>query len=185
MKIISIHTKQKVEDLIPSLQKNDRRAQKELFEKLSGKMLGVCRNYTQDLHHAEDCMLKAFVKVFKNMESFQSKGSFEGWVRRIMVNECLDFLKMNKGFVYKDDSDWEEEVIFEEDLMDFDAQDLLDQLQENYRVVFNLYVLEDYSHKEIAESLKISEAASRTQLARAKQKMRELIIQQKERANEN
>lgn len=174
-----------MEELIPQLRKQDRLAQKELFDSVSPKMLGVCRSYTSDLQHAEDCMLKAFVKVFKNMESFQSKGSFEGWIRRIMVNECLDFLKLNKGFVYKDDSDWEEEMEFDSDLVGIDAQDLLDRLPENYRVVFNLYVLEEYSHKEIAESLKISEAASRTQLARAKKRLKELILQQKEIANEN
>jgi RNA polymerase sigma-70 factor (ECF subfamily) len=174
-----------VEDLVPQLKKQDRRIQKELFERVSSKMLGVCRSYTGDLHHAEDCMLKAFVKVFKNIESYESKGSFEGWIRRIMVNECLDFLKLNKSFVYREDSDWEEEMDFEQDLIGFDAQDLLDRLPENYRVVFNLFVLEEYSHKEIAESLKISESASRTQFARAKKKMKELIFQQKNIANEN
>lgn len=185
MKVISIHTKQKVEDLIPHLKQHDRSAQKMLFDRVSGKMLAVCRSYTGDLHHAEDCMLKGFVKVFKNVNSFQSKGSFEGWIRRIMVNECLDFLKGNKGFIYKEDSEWEEEVVLEVDLMDFDAQELIDKLPENYRLVFNLFVLEDYSHKEIAECLKITEVSSRTQLNRAKQKMKEILLHQKQKANEN
>ncbi|WP_124641081.1 RNA polymerase sigma factor [Amniculibacterium aquaticum] len=185
MKIISIHNNQKVEDLLPQLRKQNRLAQKELFDRLSRKMLAICRSYINDIHHAEDCMLKAFVKTFRKIEAYQSNGSFEGWIRRIMVNECLDFLKLNKSFVYLEDADWKEVVDFEEDINEIDVHGILDQLTENYRMVFNLYVLEDYSHKEIAETLGISEATSKVQLMRAKKKVKELILQQKEKCNEN
>lgn len=148
-------------------------------------MLSVCRTYITDLHYAEDCMLKAFVKVFKNMDSYSSKGSFEGWIRRIMVNECLDFLRIHKSLVFLEESNFpESEVEIDQEFSEIDAQALLDRLPENYRTVFVLYVMEDYSHKEIAELLKISEMASRTQLARAKSKLKELVIQQKNQSNE-
>lgn len=186
MKIISIHRKQKLERLIPQLKNGETSAQKELFERFSPKMLSVCRSYVKDLHHAEDCMLKAFVKVFKNINSFESNGSFEGWIRRIMVNECLDFLKLRKDEIYIDEFFHEDQST--EDIQSdyyFDAQELLDQLPSIYRVVFNLYVLEDYSHKEIAKTLEISESASKTQLLRAKRKLKEILIQQNRKINEN
>ena len=185
MKVISIHRNQKVELLIPQLKKQDRLAQKELFDRFSRKMLSVCRSYIADLHFAEDCMLKAFVKVFKNIDSYKSEGSFEGWIRRIIVNECLDFIKLNKSMVYLDEVEFSEEPEdWEEDISGINVQDLLDRLTESYRMVFNLFVLEDHSHKEIAEMLSISEASSKTQLLRAKSKLREMILEQKNTANE-
>lgn len=185
MKIISIHRKQKVELLLPQLRKQNRLAQKELFDRSSRKMLSVCRTYISDLHFAEDCMLKGFLKVFKNIDSYKSQGSFEGWMRRIMVNECLDFIRMNKSMVYLDEVILKDKSIdLEEDMSGINAQDLLDQLPETYRAVFNLFVLEDYSHKEISALLSISEATSKTQLMRAKNKLRELVLQQNTKANE-
>ena len=186
MKIISIHRNQKLEVLVPQLIKQDRLAQKELFDQNSRKMLGVCRRYISDLHFAEDCMIKGFVKVFKNIGSYKSEGSFEGWMRRIMVNECLDFIKQNKSMVYLDEMEMREEAEeIEEDISGINSQELLDQLPETYRMVFNLFVLEEHSHKEIAEMLSISEATSRTQLARAKNKLKDMILNQKNIANEN
>lgn len=174
-----------MEHLLTELRKQNRLAQKELFDKNSSKMLSVCRSYVNDFHHAEDCMLKGFVKVFKNIDRFKSEGSFEGWIRRIMVNECLDFIKLNKRLMYLDETEIESETAeWEEDLTGIDAQELLDQLPESYRMVFNLFVLEDYSHKEIAEALSITESNSKSQLLRAKKKLKELILQQNNLANE-
>lgn len=102
-----------------------------------------------------------------------------------MVNECLDFLRVKKSLVFLDSDDYfEEEVDFEENVSDIDAQELLDQLPENYRMVFNLFVLEDYSHKEIAALLNISENASKTQLLRAKKKLKECLTIRKSIENE-
>lgn len=174
-----------MELLVPQLKKQDRLAQKELFDRFSRKFLSICRSYISDLHYAEDCMLKGFVKVFKNIDSYKSEGSFEGWMRRIMVNECLDFLKLNKSMVYLEETGIREtSVDFEDDLTGINAQDLLDQLSESYRTVFNLFVLEDYSHREISEMLGISETASKTQLLRAKNKLREIILSQRNMSNE-
>lgn len=176
MKVISIHRNQKAEELIAQVKRQDQLAQKELFDRYSRKMLSVCRTYVVDLQFAEDCMLKGFAKVFSNINSFKSKGSFEGWVRRIMVNESLDFLRAKKSLVYLDDEEIREEPDLEEDLTGINAQELLDQLAENYRAVFNLFVLEGYSHKEIAEILSISETTSKTQFFRAKSKLKEILL---------
>ncbi len=186
LKIISIHRNQKLEVLVPQLKKQDRLAQKELFDRNSRKMLSVCRTYVSDFQYAEDCMLRGFVKVFKNIDSYKSEGSFEGWIRRIMVNECLDFIKQKKSIMYLDEMEIVEQAEdLEEDISGINAQELLDQLPEAYRTVFNLFVLEDFTHKEISELLSISEATSRTQLVRAKNKLKELILTQKNIANEN
>lgn len=183
MEIISIHKSQKLDKLLPQLRKNHRIAQKALYDGLSRKMLGVCRGYVTDFHHAEDCMLRAFVKVFKNIDTYKSEGSFEGWIRRIMVNECLDFLKQSKSMIYLEEMESAaENSEIESDLTGIDAQDLLDKLPESYRTVFNLFVLEEFSHREIAVTLNISETASKTQLLRAKKKLKDLILQQKRMA---
>ncbi|MBW7869487.1 MAG: RNA polymerase sigma factor [Flavobacteriia bacterium] len=186
MKIISIHKNRKTEEMVRLLIKGDRLAQKEVFERYSPKMLSVCRTYTGDLHNAEDCMIRAFVKVFKSISSYSSIGSLEGWIRRIMVNECLDFLRANKNFVFLDEIDFVEEPEDEQqDLSGIDAGELLDSLPENYRMVFNLFVLEDYSHKEISKILNIDEMTSRTQLSRAKKRLREIIVERKQIRDEN
>src|SRR5690625_8019075 len=126
-------------------------------------MLSVCRSYVKDLHNAEDCMRKAFVKVFKNINSFESKGSFEGWIRRIMVNECLDFLKLRKDEIYIDEFFPEDQST--EDIQSdyyFDAQELLDQLPSIYRVVFNLYVLEIFWIKEFEKIFELANLVLKT-----------------------
>lgn len=165
--------------------RQDRAAQKELYERYSGKMLGVCRSYVSDLQNAEDCMIKGFMKVYTHISSYNSIGSLEGWVRRIMVNECLDYLRANKNFVYLDEMNFPEETEQETELTGIDVQELLDRLPENYRMVFNLFVLEEYSHKEIADTLGIDEMTSRAQLSRAKKKLRQIISEQKNTSNEN
>lgn len=175
-----------MEKLLPKLKQQDRAAQKELYDAYSAKMLNVCRNYIADIHYAEDVMIKSFFKVFKSIDSYKSQGSFEGWIRRIMVNESLTFLRLNKGLIYlEEDKISEEPVEYEEDLTGIDAQELLDSLPEGYRAVFNLYVLEDCSHKEIAQMLNITETTSKTQLFRAKNKLKEIILNRKKIQNEN
>lgn len=173
-----------MEKLIPKLIKQDRIAQKELFEKYSRKMLSVCRSYVSDIHFAEDCMLKGFVRVFNKIDTYKSQGSFEGWIRRVMVNECLDFIKSKKSMIYLDIIEEPDFLEEEHDLTGIDAQELLDQLPETYRVVFNLFVIEGYSHKEITDLLSITESASKTQLLRAKNKLKDLILDQKKKVYE-
>ena len=170
----------KKDDLLSRLKKQDPAAQKIFYDQNVKKFLSVSRSYISDLYQAEDCLIKAFCKIFKNIESFRSEGSFEGWARRIVVNECLNFIKSHKTVFYLDDINQSYlEEIYEEDIVfDFNAQELLDQLPDAYRMVFNLYVFEDYSHQEIADTLQISTAVSKTQLFREKEKMRKIYFQQ-------
>lgn len=170
----------KKDDLLSRLKKQDPAAQKVFYDQNVKKFLSVSRSYISDLYQAEDCLIKAFCKIFKNIESFRSEGSFEGWARRIVVNECLNFIKSHKTVFYLDDinQSYLEEIHEEDVVFDFNAQELLDQLPDAYRMVFNLYVFEDYSHQEIADTLQISTAVSKTQLFRAKEKMRKIYFQQ-------
>ncbi len=177
MKIIPLHNKPKVEKWIREIQKNNSKAQKELYNHFSPTMLAVCRRYINDLQFAEDCMIKGFVKVFKNSTKYKNKGSFEGWVRRIMVNECLTFLRLQKRLDFLVDNDLPEQLE-EKSSYSFDAQEILDALPEGYRVVFNLFVFEEMSHKDIANVLNISESTSKSQLFKAKKKLKNLFKEQ-------
>lgn len=178
----------KKDDLLSRLKRQEPAAQKIFYDRNVKKFLSISRSYITDLYQAEDCVIKAFCKIFKNMESFRNDGSFDGWARRIVVNECLNFIKSHKTVFYLDDINpaYLEEVYEEELVFNFNAQELLDQLPDAYRMVFNLYVFEDYSHQEIADALQISTAVSKTQLFRAKEKMRKIYSQQqKALQNEN
>jgi len=173
MKLLFGHKK---DDLLSRLKKQDPAAQKIFYEQNVKKFLSVSRSYINDLYQAEDCMIKAFCKIFKNIESFREEGSFDGWARRVVVNECLNFIKSHKTVFYLDEvsPSYLEEIHEEEVSFDFNAQ----QLPDNYRMVFNLHILEGFSHQEIADTLNISTAVSKTQLFRAKEKLRKIYFQQ-------
>ncbi len=178
MKVIQLH-KNSVKNqkrLVKKLKANRREAQQEVFELYSPKMLGVCRQYIRDLQHAEEIMLNGFLKTFTKIDSFKSKGSFEGWIRRIMINECISFLRIKKRMVFvEDDSFFEEpvETEYQEDKQVSKLQQLVDNLREDLRVVFNLFVMEEYKHKEIAETLDITENASKLRYRKAKSILQE------------
>ena len=139
-------------------------------------MLSVCRQYIKDLHFAEDVMINGFIKVFKNLESFQSKGSFEGWIRTIMVRESISFLRKRQFVVYDDEAleTNHGESFKGEGLLDVEyVQHLIDALPEGYKAVFLLYAMEGYAHQEIAEMLGISEGTSKSQLFKARKMLQE------------
>jgi len=178
----------KEEDLLSRLKRQEPAAQKIFYDQNVKRFLSVAKSYVSDLYQAEDCVIKAFCKIFKNMESFRGDGNIEGWARKIVVNECLNFIKSRKTVFYLDDVHASVlEDLYEEPVgPDFNAQELLDQLPDAYRMVFNLYVIEEYSHQEIAETLNISLAVSKTQLFRAKDKLRKIYFQQQKKLhNEN
>jgi RNA polymerase sigma-70 factor (ECF subfamily) len=141
-------------------------------------MLGVCLRYAKDKEQAKDILHEAFLKVFSNLKNFNGTGSFEGWIRRIMVNTSIDHLRKNKqnylivSTVYANEkaSNMVEEV--EDDMfLNIDKEEILKAVQEltpAYRTVFNLYVIEEFTHKEIAEMLDISEGTSKSNLSKAK-----------------
>jgi RNA polymerase sigma factor (sigma-70 family) len=173
----------KKEDVLSRLKKQDPAAQKIFYDQNVRKFLSVAKSYISDLYQAEDCVIKAFCKIFKHIESFRGDGNLEGWARRIVVNECLNFIKSHKTVFYLDDvhASVLEEIHDEQTVFDFNAQELLDQLPDAYRMVFNLYVIEEYSHQEIADTLQISLAVSKTQLFRAKEKLRKIHFQQQKK----
>lgn len=174
MKIIALHSNEK--QLIKKSIKGDQQAQKLLYDKFSPKMLGVCRQYIKDLHFAEDVMVNGFVKVFNHLSSFENKGSFEGWIRTIMVRESISYLRKRQFVVYDDDAvEANGEVSSgNDDLLDLEyVQYLIDELPEGYKAVFLLYAIEGYGHKEIAGLLEISEGTSKSQLFKARKMLQE------------
>lgn len=162
--------------LIDHVIDQNRLAQKQLFEQSSPKMLGVCRQYVKDHHDAEDVMLRGFMKVFQNIQTFNKEGSFEGWIRKIMIRESLTYLRTAKELQFLDDFS----NISNEDLtvsQDFsnDYQKLIDTLPKGCKYVFILNVIEGYKHQEIAEMLNISVGTSKSQLAYAKNILKQQI----------
>ncbi len=158
--------------LLEGCRQENRAAQQKLYEHYSSLMLGICRRYLADPQEAEEVMIEGFYKVFRKVSQFREEGSFEGWIRRIMINECLNRLRKNRHKfqeVSVDNlSETDEQATTDSDI---DAEILLamvEQLPTGYRTVFNLYAIEGYSHKEIAEKLKISESTSKSQLSRAR-----------------
>lgn len=142
-------------------------------------MLGVCRRYIIDLAEAEEVMIEGFFKVLTKLEMFSFEGSFEGWVRRIIINECLMHLRKANPFKYAEEInpnlDLGEEPSVVEQLESEEILSLLDELPPGYRTVFNLFVVEGYKHREIAEELGISINTSKSQLILAKNRMEELV----------
>ena len=171
MKVINLHQEEK--ELIELAVENNRHAQQRLYAKHSPRMLSVCRQYIKDLHQAEDVMITAFMKVFTNLKNFEHKGSFEGWIRRIMINECISFIRVQKKVTFIDDSpdsyrDEESYNTIESQFSVDDIQFLIDNLPDGYRMVFNLYCIEGFKHHEIAAMLGINEGTSKSQLSHAR-----------------
>ena len=160
------------EELIEGCRKGRASSQKRLYDRLAPKMLGVCIRYIKDKEEAEHVMIGGIVKVFDKLDQFKGDGSFEGWVRRIIVNDCLMYIRKNRNMSLQSDID---EVSNEPNLKvmeeNLDAQDLLKLINElpvGYRTVFNLYAIEGYNHAEIAKQLDINENTSKSQLSRAR-----------------
>jgi RNA polymerase sigma-70 factor (ECF subfamily) len=175
LKVIQLYKNEKT--LIAKAIKNSREAQNILFELHAPKMLSVCRYYIKDLQHAEEVMLNGFFKVFSNLKNFKAEGSFEGWIRRIMVRECISFLRQQKQIEFS-----VEEVDFKHDFTNdiatdievAEIQQLIDALPEGYKMVFVMYAIEGYKHQEIAQMLNITEGTSKSQLFKARN-----LLQQK------
>lgn len=169
-------------EIIQRCQQQDRNAQRLLYDRLAPKMLGVLRRYLNRREDAEDILLEAFFKVLTNIHTFQFNGSFEGWVRRIVVNEALMFLRKNRLLTVEADERFHN--LPEDTPLSIDAhlaaQDILKLLNElpiGYRTIFNLFVIEGFKHIEIADMLGISINTSKSQLILAKEKLRKLVEQ--------
>ena len=167
--------------LIAGCRDKNRAAQQQLYNSYSGKMYALCSRYVKSSMEAEDVLVTAFTKVFEKIDQFKSEGSFEGWIRRIVVNESLTWLRKNKAMYVETDiekADREPDYNLMSDHLE--AEDLLkiiQQLPTGYQLVFNLYAIDGYSHKEIAEQLGISENTSKSQLSRARVYLQKLLVQ--------
>jgi RNA polymerase sigma factor (sigma-70 family) len=180
LKIRSLH--KNYSSLIAKARKGNRRAEHELFELFAPKMLSICRQYVKNNNLAEEVMLTGFLKVFTHLKSFQGNGSFEGWIRRIMVNESISQLRKDKKLLFSDDIEIENSMsqvaYVETELEVGEIQLLIDALPDGYKTVFVLYAVEGYKHGEIAELLQISESTSKTQLFKARRMLQAKVNKQ-------
>lgn len=167
-------------ELVEGCQKGQPRYQRALYEQYYRLMFGLCLRYVDRRDDAEDILQEGFIKVFKHIGTFRGQGSFEGWVRRIMVHTAIEHYRRNTRF-FVVDIDEAREVAFEADaLTDLSRDEILALIQDlpvGYRTVFNLYVVEGYPHQEIADMLGISEGTSKSQLSRAKKILQQKLIQ--------
>jgi RNA polymerase sigma factor (sigma-70 family) len=167
--------------LIAGCRDKNRTAQQQLYNSYSGKMYALCSRYVKSSMEAEDVLVTAFTKVFEKIDQFKSEGSFEGWIRRIVVNESLTWLRKNKTMYIETDLgkvDREPDYqLISDHLEAEDLMKIIQQLPTGYQLVFNLYAIDGYSHKEIAEQLGISENTSKSQLSRARVYLQKLLLQ--------
>lgn len=155
--------------------------QEELYRRFSPRMYAVCLRYAGNAEEAEDILQEGFIKVFKKLDSFRSEGSFEGWMRRIFVNTAIEHFRRKRYMMPV--TEREENTIegkylsVLDDLAARDIMALVQELSPGYRTVFNMYVVEGYTHKEIADMLGISEGTSKSQLSRAKVILQDMVKQ--------
>lgn len=176
--IMSANNSPREEELIEGCLKGNRKSQRQLYEYYSGNFLSICMRYVKDRELAQDVLVEGFMKIFESLSQFKGEGSFEGWMKRVMVTQALITLRKNKKLAMEINLD-EPDLNFSiaPDLNDLEVEDLLQlvaALPLGYRTVFNLYAIEGYSHREICTMLDISENTSKSQLSRAR-----AILQQK------
>jgi RNA polymerase sigma factor (sigma-70 family) len=172
------------ESILKGCKEGKRSAQKQLYDQYVSVMFSVCLRYARSQDEAEDLLQEGFLKVYQNINSFRQQGSLEGWIRRIMVNHALNHYKKNRKAVFFEDVD----EINELEILDQEEEnnipdpippeillEFIQSLPEGYRMVFNLYVFEDYGHKEIAATLNISENTSKTQLMKARRHLQKRV----------
>jgi len=168
------------EDIIQDCIKGKRQAQKMIYDKYYRKMLGICQRYSSSKAEAEDIMLMGFMNIFSRIKSFTGSGSFESWMKKVMVNSAIDNFRKQKK--YKDHLNIEDHTdeisLSTTDFHKIDKEDILKMLWNlpaGYRIVFNLFAIEGYKHEEIAEMLNISVNTSKTQLFKARKMLQEYV----------
>jgi RNA polymerase sigma factor (sigma-70 family) len=171
----------KEDELIKGCLKRERHAQQALYDQYSSKMYALCYRYVRHAMEAEDVLVMAFTKIFDRIEQFKGEGSFEGWIRRIMVNEALTHLRKSRAMYVETELEQADREPDYDQLSDhLEAEDLQKMIQElppGYRLVFNMYAIDGYSHKEIAEQLGISENTSKSQLSRARTYLQKILME--------
>jgi RNA polymerase sigma factor (sigma-70 family) len=166
-----------LEQLIEQCKKNDVKAQSELYKLFASKLFSVSLKYSRNTAEAEDNLQDAFVTIFKKIEQYKSKGSFEGWMKRITINTALQRYRTVGVFdIVNEQQIADESIEIDEEAISIDfLLQIIQELPDRYRMVFNLYALDGYSHKEIAEMLNISTGTSKSNLARARQILKEKL----------
>ncbi len=161
------------EILISECLKNNRIAQKELYDKYSSKLMGICIRYTNSREDAEDVLIEGFTTIFHKLKMYKGDGSFEGWMKRIMVNTAISHFRQNSKYRFHQDidevidiSEKQETVI--EHMEAKRILNLVNTMPEGYRLIFNLYAVEGYTHREIGEMLNLSEGTSKSQFSKAR-----------------
>jgi RNA polymerase sigma factor (sigma-70 family) len=172
------------EALLQGCLNNDASAQREMYNKYSSKMLAVCYRFAHNREDAEDMLQEGFIKVFTQIFSFEGRGSFEGWIRRIVVHTCINILKRNKKFNESVDLIHATSALVREEAVPSIIQakqivECIRLLPIGYRTVLNLYAIEGYSHREISVMLDIEESTSRSQFTRAKTMLEEILIRKR------
>lgn len=179
-----------ITDLIKRCNANERKAQEMLYKQYASKMLGVCMRYATDKMEAEDMLQNGFIKVFQKLADYRGDGSFEGWIRRIMVHSSIEYYRKHHKMMQLVDIDdiGNEPSVNPLAAANLETRDLLaliQQLSPGYRMVFNLYAIEGYSHKEIAEITGTTEGGSKSQLSRARAILKEQITKMEGKKYEN
>src|SRR5690554_572549 len=179
--------------LVTGCIRNNRKSQETVYKMFYGKMMAVCRRYTRNDDQAKDILQDGFIKVFKNIDKFNFQGSFEGWVRRIIVNTAIDFTRKAKtDYLLMNDGqkieDFENDLLDEQDEEEYESPfkvaDVIkgmEQLSNAYRTVFNLYMFENFSHQEIADALSISVGTSKSNLAKARANLKKILNKELEK----
>ncbi len=177
------------QDIISACIDNDSRAQKILFENYAPKMLGVCARYCSNMEDAKDALHEGFIKVFQRIEKFKGTSTLETWMTRLMINTSIDHFKKSTKYMHfeeaekvheygNDDTSYILTLEDDDEVKLSDLHKIIAQLPDGYRMVFNLYAIEGYSHNDIAKELKISTGTSKSQLARARMLLKKLVKEQ-------
>ncbi len=177
MKIVYRNNKQ--ENSIALAKKKDRKGQQQLFERYAPKMLSICRYYVGNQESAEEVLLNGFLKAFLKIDQYQNKGSFEGWLRKIMIHEALSFLRKRKEL----EINYFEDLLYEpqpelrfDGITEEEIHRIIDRLPTDYKTVFLLFVVEGYSHSEISKAMTIPENTSKSHLLRARKIMQQQLL---------
>ncbi len=183
-----MENREKFREIVEGCIANNRKCQEQLFKLFYGKMLSACLRYIPDRDSAQEVLQEGFIKVFDKIGAFDHKGSLEGWIRRIVVNTAIDHIRKSKKDPFRTDQDDDFKLGASDPMVEMEELQLLElkaelamkaiqQLSPAYRTVFSLYVLEDFSHKEISEKLGISEGTSKSNLAKAKMNLQRILIE--------
>ena len=172
------------QNLIEACSQNNAAAQRELYNRYSGLMFGVCFRYAYRKEDAEDMLQEGFIKIFKRIDSFQNKGNFLGWMKKVMVHTCINHLKRNKKFTDISDIEFAYHLEYRAEsitskLLGKQVMECLLMMPIGYRTVINLYAIEGYSHKEIGEMLDITESTSRSQFIRGRTVLEDILVKRK------